>query len=70
MALPTSKFPTEMLVSPYPPASATVEATEAILVQKEIFAPLAPQTWGEHESKSPKLGRFRGHSRIYARLLM
>jgi hypothetical protein len=37
---------------------------------KVDFRPLAPQFWGNMSSKSPKLGGFRGHFRIYARGLL
>ncbi len=37
---------------------------------KADFRPPSSPILGEHESKSPKLGGFRGHSRIYARGLL
>ena len=37
---------------------------------KVDFRPLAPQFWGNLNSKSPRIGGFRGLSKIYARGLM
>ena len=40
------------------------------LLQKSNSAPLTPQRWGESDSKSPRIGGFRGRLRIYARGLL
>ena len=41
--------------------------TSLDLLQKSNSAPLTPQLWGESDSKSPRIGGFRGRLRIYAR---